>query len=146
MSSRRRSGDWAGNRPSATAVHLIKLAIRVLPNDGRRDRYRAEFIAELHGMTRARQTRHALSVAAHAWALRTAVTSSPPNPLEVAVHTTRTPRPLLCRLNLKHQWEGQSTEDGGRYLRCTRCGKDHSGGGPTSGGDRSYWIAATPGG
>jgi hypothetical protein len=146
VSTRRRSGDGAGHRASATSVRLIKLAIRVLPNDGRRERYRAEFVAELHGMTRARQTRHALSIVVHAWALRTAVMSSPRNPLEVAVHTTRKPRPLLCRMNLRHRWKGQSTEDGCRYLRCSRCGKDHSGGGPTSGGDKGYWIAAAPGG
>ncbi len=37
---------------------------------------------------------------------------------------------LLCKTNLRHQWHIEATEDGGRYRRCTRCGKyDDSGGG-----------------
>lgn len=37
---------------------------------------------------------------------------------------------LLCKTNLRHQWHVEATEDGGRYRRCTRCGKyDDSGGG-----------------
>ncbi|MDQ0677168.1 hypothetical protein QFZ30_000550 [Arthrobacter pascens] len=31
---------------------------------------------------------------------------------------------LMCKLNLRHVWHIESTEDGsGRYRRCTRCGK-----------------------
>ena len=30
---------------------------------------------------------------------------------------------LLCRLNLRHVWHVESTEDGQRYRRCRRCGK-----------------------
>jgi hypothetical protein len=37
----------------------------------------------------------------------------------------RAHRPLTCRLNLHHRWRTNHTEDGGRYLRCARCGKDH---------------------
>jgi hypothetical protein len=33
-------------------------------------------------------------------------------------------KPLLCRLNVKHHWAMESTADGGRFRRCTRCGKD----------------------
>ncbi|MEN2741440.1 hypothetical protein ABCS02_26960 [Microbacterium sp. X-17] len=33
-------------------------------------------------------------------------------------------KPLLCRLNLHHHWHLESTPDGGRYMRCTKCGKD----------------------
>ena len=37
---------------------------------------------------------------------------------------------LLCKMNLRHDWRVQTTEDGGRYRRCTRCGKyDERGGG-----------------
>lgn len=34
--------------------------------------------------------------------------------------------PLSCRLNLRHQWTTVRTEDGGRYRRCRRCGKDET--------------------
>jgi hypothetical protein len=36
---------------------------------------------------------------------------------------------LLCKTNLRHQWHVETTEDGGRYRRCTRCGKYDDGGG-----------------
>lgn len=29
---------------------------------------------------------------------------------------------LLCKLNINHQWRIETTEDGGRYRHCTRCG------------------------
>lgn len=32
---------------------------------------------------------------------------------------------LLCRLNFRHEWHREFTEDGNRYKRCARCGKDH---------------------
>lgn len=35
-----------------------------------------------------------------------------------------TKAPLTCRWNLHHHWSWVSTEDGDRYERCTRCGKD----------------------
>ncbi len=35
-------------------------------------------------------------------------------------------RPLLCRLNLHHEWVRRTTEDGARFRQCTRCGKDDS--------------------
>ena len=38
-------------------------------------------------------------------------------------------RPLLCALNLKHDWLTRSTDDGGRYRVCRRCGRE---GNPTS--------------
>jgi hypothetical protein len=34
--------------------------------------------------------------------------------------------PLSCLLNLRHQWTTVRTEDGGRYRRCQRCGKDET--------------------
>ena len=41
--------------------------------------------------------------------------------------TPRQRRPLPCRLNLHHDWHTESTEDGSRYERCRRCGKDATG-------------------
>ena len=34
--------------------------------------------------------------------------------------------PLLCRIRL-HRWKWISNEDGGRFKRCARCGKDEDG-------------------
>ena len=33
-------------------------------------------------------------------------------------------KPLLCLLNVRHHWHSESTPDGARYQRCTKCGKD----------------------
>lgn len=30
---------------------------------------------------------------------------------------------LLCKLNISHVWRIETTEDGGRYRHCSRCGK-----------------------
>jgi hypothetical protein len=34
---------------------------------------------------------------------------------------------LMCKLNLRHVWHIETTEDGSRYRHCTRCGKYDSG-------------------
>jgi hypothetical protein len=39
---------------------------------------------------------------------------------------------LMCRLNLRHEWRTERTEDGGRFKRCRRCGKDWQGPDATS--------------
>jgi hypothetical protein len=41
--------------------------------------------------------------------------------VEVAVMSIQT---LLCRLNLHHVWHTETTEDGSRFRRCVRCGRD----------------------
>ena len=44
--------------------------------------------------------------------------------------------PATCRLNLHHRWRWLSTEDGDRFERCEKCGKDRSdkvGGSPEAG-------------
>jgi hypothetical protein len=103
--------------------HLERLAARALPAGPVRDRYRVEFLAELYGMTPRQQTRHAIGVLTHAWALRMAVTSQGQLAGRTEVKNTDT-RPLLCRLNLHHMWRWHSTDDGSRYRRCVRCDKD----------------------
>ena len=35
-------------------------------------------------------------------------------------------KPLLCLLNVRHHWHVESTPDGDRYVRCTKCGKDRN--------------------
>ena len=31
---------------------------------------------------------------------------------------------LLCKLNVGHDWHVEHNDDGGRYRRCRRCGKE----------------------
>ena len=52
----------------------------------------------------------------------------------------RSRKPLLCRLNVRHKWHTESTDDGGRYLRCQRCGKDETG--PVGDGSNKGFISA----
>lgn len=47
---------------------------------------------------------------------------------------------LMCKLNLRHAWHIESTEDGSRYRRCTRCGK-YDGRGGAGPGDWAGPIA-----
>jgi hypothetical protein len=56
--------------------HTVGVATRVLPG-ATRDRYRQEFVAELHGLSRARQLRHAFGVLSRSWALRAAISAPP---------------------------------------------------------------------
>jgi len=104
--------------------HTLQAATRVLPRSTR-DRYRQEFVAELYGLSRTRQLRHALRVFSRSWALRAAI--SAPSEATAAdmeiVFPRRRPRPLYCRL-IRHRWADFSSEDGSsRYRECTRCGK-----------------------
>jgi hypothetical protein len=104
----------------------VRVATRVLPG-ATRDRYRQEFLAELYGLGRARQLRHALGVLSRCWALRDAInTPSPAAAADMEIVFPRRRRPLFCRLNLRHRWATLRTEDGKPYLRCQRCGKDET--------------------
>jgi hypothetical protein len=111
-------------RPAAWPSRVVRLAARMLPGGAVRDRYRAEFLAELWGMNRTRQASHALRVLLCVWALRMAVTNQGPVAAEEADMKTDVRKPLLCRLNLHHSWVRRSTEDGNRYRLCARCGKE----------------------
>jgi hypothetical protein len=105
--------------------HTVQLATRVLPG-ATRDRYRQEFLAELHGLGRTRQLRHAAGVLSRSWALRAAInTPSDAAAADMELVFPRHPRPLLCRLN-RHRWETLRTEDAKPYQRCQRCGKDET--------------------
>jgi hypothetical protein len=106
---------------------MVQLAARALPKGAVRDRYRAEFLAELPGLTHRQQTGYAIGVLSRALALRTAVTSQAHTSGGLDTMTTKTnTRPLLCRLNVHHKWERRTTEDGARFRQCARCGKDDS--------------------
>lgn len=118
--------------PAWWARGLIALAAAPLPRASR-DRYRREFIADLHGQSRAGQLTYARHVLACSVPLRLAIRSSgKASVFEEIDMTARRRRPLRCRLNLHHDWHSESADDGTRYLRCRRCGKDETGPAMTS--------------
>ena len=105
--------------------HAVQAATRVLPG-ATRERYRQEFLAELYGLGRTRQLRHAAGVLSRCWALRAAInTPSEAAAADMELVFPRQRRPLFCRLN-RHRWETFRTEDAKPYRRCQRCGKDET--------------------
>jgi hypothetical protein len=103
----------------------VCLAARCLPKGTVRERYRAEFLAELPGLTNRQQIRHAAGVLGHAGALCVALINCETLGKEETTMATRTvSRLVLCGLNLHHDWRWHATEDGQRYRQCFRCGKD----------------------
>jgi hypothetical protein len=120
----------ARTRPSPGAIRVVELAALALPRGDIRRRYEREFVAELYGLDRAHQARHALGVLVSVWSLRAAVTTDDYTMLEEAMGHVTQPRPLMCRLNLRHHWQTGRTEDGARYTYCGRCEKIRSDGGP----------------
>jgi len=115
--------------PRLTSI-VVRLSTLLLPRGPVRERYRAELAAELVAAPRWRRPRMAAGFLLQAWPLRAAVTGAPGAEAGIlAPH-----RPLLCALHLHHHWVPATTEDGGRYLRCSRCGTDNSGLRSTPGG------------
>ena|SRR5688500_6270790 len=105
----------------------VGLAARALPTRSARERYAAEFLAELHGLPPAAQLRHTAGVLSQAFALRAALGSSPSQIEEKTMPITPLGRRLRCRLLRWHDWHTYSTEDGGLFKACTVCHKDHPG-------------------
>ena len=112
--------------PLAVARAGVELAVRALPDWHDRLRYRAEFSADLHGLPPAAQLRYTAGVVSQTLALRAALGSSPTRAEEAAMTSTLTRRPFSwrCRVFRWHRWVVRSTEDGGRYSTCARCGRD----------------------
>ena len=104
----------------------VELAVRALPDRHDRLRYRAEFSAELHELPPAAQLRYAAGVVSQTLALRAALGASPTRAEEAAMSSTTTRRAFSwrCRVLRWHRWVVRSTEDGGRYSTCARCGRD----------------------
>jgi hypothetical protein len=109
----------------AVARGGVELAVRVLPDWRDRLRYRAEFLADLHNLPPAAQLRYTAGVLSQTFALRAALGSAPSRAEEDAMTITTT-RGFFwrCRVLRWHRWVTRSTEDGGRYLTCARCGRD----------------------
>jgi hypothetical protein len=122
-------------KPTPVALGLVRLSTRMLPAGEVRQRYRWELFAELSALDRSHQLGYASGVISTAWQLRRELTQEldPMNDI-----TTIPAVPVLCRLNLRHHFRWQSTDDGQRYRRCVTCGKDdtHTGNGPAD------WFAA----
>ena len=91
-----------------------------------RERYRAEFLAELHALPPAAQLRYVAGVLVQTLALRAALGSIPTRAEEAAMTVGAGPISFRCRLLHRHRWVRRSTEDGGRYTTCTRCGRDRT--------------------
>jgi len=124
--------------PLALSRAAVDLAVWFLPELDDRLRYRAEFLAELHDLSPARQLRYSAGVLSQTFALRAALGSTPSRAEEDVMTITRT-RTFYwrCRVLRRHHWVQRSTEDGSRYHACSRCGRDRGdsdlGGGPTVG-------------
>lgn len=116
-------------RPGFLATAEVRVAALMLPTSDGRDRYRHEFVAELYGMSRGRQMHHATQILLSTWALRRAMTADAHRRVAEEASMTapdvsgRTSKGIWCRLNL-HHWAWRSTDDGGRYRVCDRCGKE----------------------
>jgi hypothetical protein len=112
--------------PLTLARAGCELAVRRLPNPDDRLRYRAEFLGDLHTLTPTAQVRYAAGVLSQVFALRAALDVTPTRAEEDAMTLTTTRRSfnLRCRLFRKHRYVVRSTEDGGRYRTCVRCGHD----------------------
>jgi hypothetical protein len=112
--------------PLTLARAGCELAVRRLPDPDDRLRYRAEFLADLHTLTPAAQMRYAAGVLSQALALRAALDVTPTRAEEDAMTLTTAQRSFnwRCRLFRKHHYVVRSTEDGGRYRTCVRCGHD----------------------
>jgi hypothetical protein len=126
-----------GRAPLRAARAGVELAVRALPDWHDRLRYRAEFLAELQDLTPSEQLRYTAGVLSQTFALRAALGSSPSR-VEGDAMTITTGRPFSwrCRVFRFHHWVVRSTEDGGRFNTCARCGRDRgdaSGGGPNVG-------------
>lgn len=117
------SGPDKEQGPGRLVTWMVGLAVRVLPPGGSRERYEQEFLADLSGLPGRRQWAYALGVARAVLPLRFALERSSHVMWEAMVGARRR-RPLLCLLRLRHRWVLRSTEDGGRYYSCTKCGKD----------------------
>ena len=99
---------------------MTRTALRALPSGPVRERWQEELVAELYGLSRREQLRHTWGVVTRVAALRSAA-SAEPDPTALVVLRT----PLSCTLR-RHSWRLNTTEDGGRYRRCRRCGRDDS--------------------
>lgn len=103
---------------------ITRAALHAVPAGRARARWQQELVSELYGLSSRQQARHTVGVITRAPALRAAVTGR-----ERIIEEDVMRKPLRCRLHL-HRFRVASTEDGSRFLRCRRCGKEETPIGP----------------
>jgi hypothetical protein len=69
------------------------------------------------------QTHDAVGALTTSWALRRALSQE----IDMSLTSTRSSKPLMCRLNLHHRWQRERNPAGERFRRCQKCGKDDFG-------------------
>jgi hypothetical protein len=106
------------NSPIWVARSLVRVAMLVVPRGPIRDRYIRELHADLGQFPPRSQFAFSVRVLRRAWGLRAAVSGAQSG----APH-----KPVLCQLNVHHDWRLDHTDDGGRFWRCRTCGKDDDG-------------------
>ena len=95
---------------------ILGVAVESLPAE-HRNRYQAEFLAELTFVPASEQTRYALRVLSGSLTLRNALLDQP-RPIEEVVIMGK---PMRCRLHL-HAWRVRhNEEDATPYEQCVRC-------------------------
>lgn len=103
-------------KSGSLARAMVGIAVEALPAE-HRNRYQAEFLAELSFVPEHEQTRYALRVMAGSVALRTALLDQP-RPIEEVIIMGK---PMRCRLRL-HAWRvRRNEEDATPYELCVRC-------------------------
>ena len=117
------AGDDRPAPPGRVCRLALAAVVQVLPRGDVRDRYRQEFLAELHELDGRRRARHLAGLAPGTVRISGIVRRAARLHWEELVGP-RPKRPLLCLLNLRHRWHQASTEDGERFTVCSRCGKD----------------------
>lgn len=108
----------AEGRPQWWSMTITRVALRLIPAGGTRDRWQQELVAELYGLSRPEQARHTWGVVVSAPALRAAVATTSASIAPEAVMR----KPLRCRVGW-HKWAQRYTDQHLQYLECGRCRK-----------------------
>jgi len=122
-----------GPRPSWWSATATRAVLHAIPPGPARQRWQSELVSELYGLSPREQARHTLGVISRATALRAAVTDR-----DRVIKEDVMKKPIRCRLHL-HKFLVASTEDGSRFLRCRRCGKEDT-------TDGAHWASSLGGG
>jgi hypothetical protein len=111
--------------PLGGARLVVGLTVRALPTWEDRLRYRAEFLADLQGLTPADQMRYAAGVLSQTFALRAALGASPARSEEdVMEQRSNFWRVFRCRILRWHDYRQYSNSDGARYSACSVCDRE----------------------
>jgi hypothetical protein len=105
----------------------VTLAVRALPRRADRDRFSAEYLAELYGQPPAAQVRQLTGFLSQAFVLRAALGAAP-SPMEGPVMTpTTVGHRFRCHVLRHHRYRWYSADDGSRYRACQFCRKESPG-------------------